>query len=192
MAYVDARAVHGALQSANSGAARFDGNTVELMLHHDDGTKSRFDLVYASPTNYPSTPLLIVPDDPSLSTAAEVSLSHAVCCPRIHLGIIQAVNEPLYDGAPLPQAVLALATALNCTAAVEALQALPVACSSQHECDDMEDVDEGVDDNVFVDIEEDDTMLVHVMQQYSRWQQKEIDLTKQDNAASLCSMQLLC
>lgn len=96
---------------------------------------------------------------------------------------MQEVNEPLYDGAPLSQAVLALACALSCNAAVQALQALADAATNVV-CEDMEDVDEGFDDDVFVSVEEDDSLLVHVSKQYSRWQQQEAALAAQDTASA--------
>lgn len=102
--------------------------------------------------------------------------------------LAQEVNEPLYDGAPVVHAVVALAGALSCHAAVQALQALAAAAgnASHHEpaCEDMEDVDDGFDDDAFVSVEEDDRMLVQVMQQYSRWQQHEAALAAQDTSSA--------
>lgn len=191
-ASADAGAVHNALQAGNCGAFHFDGTKAELSLHRADGSKSRFSLVYATPSDYPSTPLLIVPDDPSLSTVAEVCACVHALRYTASKRTKQEVNEPLYDGAPLAHAVVALAAALHCDAAVDALQALADAApsGSYHESayEDMEDVDEGVDDDVFVSVEEDDKMLVQVMQQYGRWQQKETMLAAQEAAATSASV----
>lgn len=82
----DTVAVHQALQAANCGAARFDGTNVELTLDRPNGSKSRFSLVYASPSDYPTTPLLIVPDDPTLSAAAEVRM-HVANVHIAHLSV---------------------------------------------------------------------------------------------------------
>lgn len=69
--------MHNALQAAKCGSLSLNDNNVELVLNRAGGKMSRFRLVYATPHDYPSTPLLIVPDDPMLSGVAEVRATQA-------------------------------------------------------------------------------------------------------------------